>query len=261
MEEETKKRESSQKLKVVLNGKTIFYSISKKTYLEALKNIGIDKLLHINLEIGHLPIISKEIYPKYAKYMEPIGNGYYVNTLGNTSNKYIQLKSIASQLGLDMQVLLVSEQKGKVTRRESFTVDKIYVYLPNNIVINEETPNLTFIECIKKVSVSKVEKLGLKTGSNDLIVASKDVNSHRLQVEIEKGKWVNMPGNLKDKVKILKVIGILLHTDWIVEYSSVTLKNNEGRYDIKSYEISNYPFEKISSDKSLYTNGNKGKAG
>ena len=70
MEEGTGIRSRSQKklIKVTFaDGTTICYSSATTTFVEALRKIGVDKLQAIDLEIGHLPMISREKYKKYEK--------------------------------------------------------------------------------------------------------------------------------------------------------------------------------------------------
>lgn len=62
------------------DGTVICYSNATTTFIEALKKIGVDKLKDIDLEIGHLPMISKECHEKFKDYMKPLEGGWYVNT-------------------------------------------------------------------------------------------------------------------------------------------------------------------------------------
>lgn len=88
----------------------IFHHTSESTYLEVLKLIGGERLSKVALEISHLPVFAKEPYPQFAKYMKSIGHGWFVNTIGGTSNKYLQLNVINDKLHLGMKVKLVPEE-------------------------------------------------------------------------------------------------------------------------------------------------------
>lgn len=88
----------------------IFHHTTESTYLEVLKLIGGERLSKVALEISHLPVFTKEPYPQFAKYMKFIGHGWFVNTIGGTSNKYLQLNTINDKLHLGMKVKLVPEE-------------------------------------------------------------------------------------------------------------------------------------------------------
>ena len=88
----------------------IFHHTTESTYLEVLKLIGGERLSKVALEISHLPVFTKEPYPQFAKYMKSIGHGWFVNTIGGTSNKYLQLNTINDKLHLGMKVKLVPEE-------------------------------------------------------------------------------------------------------------------------------------------------------
>ena len=64
-------RASRQHIRVTFpDGKEFCYNNTTSTMIAALKYIGADYFPKITLEVCHLPILSKTIYPKYAKYMK-----------------------------------------------------------------------------------------------------------------------------------------------------------------------------------------------
>ena len=77
MEDEIKRTRAKKKyLRVTSpNGNMICYKNATSTMIAALKKIGVDKFPLIKLELCHLPLLSKEIYPKYKKDMKPICEG------------------------------------------------------------------------------------------------------------------------------------------------------------------------------------------
>ena len=86
------------------NGKIICFKNVTITFIETLKEIGSYYFPKINLEMGHLPILSKSVYLKYSDYMKEVCDGWYVNTQSDTRQKFMQILSIRNQLGLDFKI-------------------------------------------------------------------------------------------------------------------------------------------------------------
>ena len=211
MEEESKLRQRSvaKKLRVCFpDGTVICYSSVKETFVQTLMKIGTDKLQQINLEIGHLSIFSKEIYPKYKKWMEPLGNGWYVNTQSDTDQKYRQLYTIGQQLGLDLQIDMSADIKGERVHRGTKNIAVLEVTFEDGTVIAEENPADTFMQCIWKIGIEDIQRKNIQHGGNPLITNSLQF---RGQVQIDVDKWLIIPGPTKMKVKVLKVIGAMLN--------------------------------------------------
>ena len=74
MDEEVKRSRAKKKLLRVTfpNGKVICYNNATSTMIAVLNEIGEDLFSSIKLEMCHLPLLSKEIYPKYQKDMKPV---------------------------------------------------------------------------------------------------------------------------------------------------------------------------------------------
>ena len=88
-------REKNKILKVTFtDGIVICYKKTSATFIETLRRIGVEKLQQVDLRLCHLPLISKEIYPKYEQWMKPLDDGWYVNTQSTSEQKYLQLNSI-----------------------------------------------------------------------------------------------------------------------------------------------------------------------
>lgn len=51
------------------NGEVICYNNATATMIAVLNRIGEEKFPLISLEMCHLPLVSREIYPKYKEYM------------------------------------------------------------------------------------------------------------------------------------------------------------------------------------------------
>lgn len=105
MDEPRKGRAKSKKLRVRFpDGVEYCYSSSKETFIKTLRKIGGAKLSRVKLEVCHLPMFSKEVYERYQDFMEPIGDGWYVNTQGDSYTKFMQLKVINEQLNLGLMI-------------------------------------------------------------------------------------------------------------------------------------------------------------
>ena len=181
------------------SGKTICYANVTDTMIAVLCEIGSERFQDISLEMCHLPLLSKEIYPKYREWMKPVCDGWYVNAQSNTDQKYLQLTSISDSLGLGLIIRIGEEletqenpNKGKTTRPKG----KLLVKFPDGTsIIN--TPSDSFIQSICKI--------GIEYGGNDLI--SQFQKSNR-QIQISERRWITVPNTIKDKVKILRVIAL-----------------------------------------------------
>lgn len=99
--EKVRSRAKNKLLRVTFpDGEVLCYNNATSTMLATLNKIGSDKFPAINMELCHLPLLSKEIYPQYKRWMKPLCDGWYLNAQSNTDNKYMQLRTINDQLDL-----------------------------------------------------------------------------------------------------------------------------------------------------------------
>lgn len=223
MDEPKRGRAKPQKLRVTFPDGTIYcYSSVKETFLATLRKIGADKLSRVKLEVCHLPMFSQTVYELYKDFMEPIGDGWYVNTQGSTYNRYSQLVSINNQLGLDLTIDLSPDIKGEKISRGSRGLSVLEVIFPDHTTIGEENTAETFMQCIWHIGIDRVKKLNLKQGGRDLITSS---NLYKGQVQIDENRWLIIPAALKDKVKILRVISAMLH----IKMDITSFSTNESK--------------------------------
>ncbi|MCI1684357.1 MAG: hypothetical protein LKI87_02290 [Prevotella sp.] len=216
MDESRRERAASKKLRVVFpDGDVICYTSATETFVETLKKIGPDALEKVKMVVCHLPMISREVYPRFKEYMRPIGGGWYVNTQGDTANKYMQLASIAQQLGLELTIDVSSDFKGQRVHRGSKGMPILEVTFPDGTTIGDASTLDTFLQCVWKIGIDKVERLKLEYGGKPVITTDKEFNG---QIQVDNNKWLLVPGSTKDKVKLLKVINIMLHLQLKVFY-------------------------------------------
>lgn len=163
MDEEVKRSRAKKKLLRVTfpNGKVICYNNATSTMIAALNEIGEDRFSSIKLELCHLPLLSKEIYPKYQKDMKPICEGWYLNAQSNSDTKFLQLKAINEQLELGLKIELGSDfetvedpEKERKTRGR----DKLLVKMPDGEFIANDSALETFLEVIWNLGIEDIRK-------------------------------------------------------------------------------------------------------
>ena len=216
MEERLREREKPQKLRVIFpDGETLCFTSSKETFVQTLRRISIDRLSTVDIMADGAPMITKTIIPKHQKYMESLGDGWYVNIGGSTHTKYMRLKSISEKLNLGLIIDKSDDFKGEKVSRGSKGVSFLQVSFPDGTVIGESNTTETFFETIIKIGIERVEKLNLIYNKKNLITSSQQYNS---QVQIAKDKWLVIPASTKDKVKMLNVMNVVLHLGLKIEY-------------------------------------------
>lgn len=213
MDEDVKRSRAKKKLLRVTfpNGKVICYNNATSTMIAVLNEIGKDLFSSIKLEMCHLPLLSKEIYPKYQKDMKPICEGWYLNAQSNSDTKFLQLMSINDQLHLGLKIELGAgfdtvEDPGKEKRTRSR--DKLLVKMPDGEYIANNSALETFLEVVWKLGIEDIRKKELPWCGNPLITSKKMVYN---QIQIDSDRWIIVPNSTKEKVKLLRVIGAMLH--------------------------------------------------
>lgn len=213
MEDGIRRERSKRKLiRVTMpNGKVVCYKNVTDTVLETLRLLGEDTISKITLQLCNLPIVSKEIYPKYKEYMKPIGNGWYFNSQSNSDSKYLQLKAINDQMGLGLKIELGTDfetqektDKGKRIRSK----DKLLVKFPDGEYFANDSAIDTYLEVIWHIGIDALMRKGLSWGDKPLITTAKLFNT---QVQVDRNRWIIVPNTTRDKVKLLRVIGAMMH--------------------------------------------------
>lgn len=213
MEDEIKRSRAKKKyLKVTFpNGKEICYKNATATMIAALNMIGKNKFPLIKMELCHLPLLSREVYPKYKKDMKPICNGWYLNAQSNSDSKFLQLKAINDQLGLGLKIELGEDfetQEEPYKGKRSKTKNKLLVKMPDGEYIANDSALDTFLETVWQLGIEEIRKKELSWGTNPLITRTKISNN---QVQVDRDRWITVPNATRDKVKLLRVIGAMLH--------------------------------------------------
>lgn len=213
MEEEIKRPRAKKKLLRVTfpNGKVICYKNATSTMIAVLNEIGEEKFPSIKLELCHLPLLSREIYPRYKKDMKPICEGWYLNAQTNSDGKFLQLKAINDQLDLGLKIETgtgFETQEEPDKERRSKSKDKLLIKMPDGEYIANDSALDTFLEVVWQLGIEDIRKKDLSWGGNPLVTNKKIAKN---QVQVDSNRWIIVPNTTKDKVKLLRVIGAMLH--------------------------------------------------
>lgn len=211
MEEVKRDRARRKLLRVTFpNGKVLCYKSTTDTMIATMQELGDDVIANIKLQSCHLPLISKEIYPKYKEWMKPVCNGWYLNTQSNSDTKFLQLNAINEQLSLGLKIELGEDfiaQDNPNKEKRTRTKGEILVKLPDGQCFANNSITNTFLELIREIGIDKIKQKELTWCGKPLITTSKMFNG---QVRIDNERWIIVPNTTKDKVKLLRVIGAML---------------------------------------------------
>ena len=211
MEEVKRDRARRKLLRVTFpNGKVLCYKSTTKTMIATMQELGDGVIANIKLLSCHLPLLSKEIYPKYKEWMKPVCNGWYLNTQSNSDTKFLQLNAINEQLSLGLKIELGEDfvaQDNPNKEKRTRTKGEILVKLPDGQCFANNSITNTFLEVIREIGIDKIKQKELTWCGKPLITTSKMFNG---QVQIDNERWFIVPNTTKDKVKLLRVIGAML---------------------------------------------------
>ena len=204
MEENLRQRATKKLLRVTMpDGTVICHKSATMTMIDALVAIGSENFHKITTENCHLPLLSKEIYPKYKDWMKPVCDGWYINAQSDTGQKYMQLISIKTQLGIAMEVEMGSDfitSDAKVVQKSKKAGDKLLVKFPNGEYAAGENPIDTLIDAIWQIGPENIRRKELMFKGKPIITLSKEYNGqvqvgriYGLQFQINKRKIQDAP--------------------------------------------------------------------
>lgn len=102
---------SRQKIKVTFpDGRTIQPNKVLETLVEVVKYAGPERVRDLGIIVCADNLVLKTPKPRYEKPCKPVGNGWFVNTCSDTPTKYEQIKQISDELGLNLQVEIISSE-------------------------------------------------------------------------------------------------------------------------------------------------------
>lgn len=201
-------RERAQKklIRVTFADNTVICcSSATQTLIKTLKKIGADKFKDIDLEIGHLPLISRVRHEKFKDYMKLIEEDWYVNTQSDSDQKYMQLISIRNSLNMDYTVEIGSDidpiAPTKTSPRKA--KEDLLVKFPDGEFISGQSPKDAYIQSLRKIGLETIRQKCIEVFGKECVTR---FNKYQHQVEVEKGIWVTIPNQTKDKKKALEII-------------------------------------------------------
>lgn len=216
VEDKLRKRAKGKLIRVTFpSGKVVCYRNVTNTFVGVLREIGPERFPEINLELRHLPLLSRYVYPEFKEWMKPLGNGWYLNGQSNTDQKYMQLRSISLSLGLDLKIELGDDfetQEDPYKARRGRPKVNLKVMFPDGEVIVNSSPIVTFTRAISKIGVDGIMRKKLKWGSSLLVT---DHESSKRQIEVAPNRWVTVPNTTKGKIKVLRVVAAFMHVNLI----------------------------------------------
>lgn len=212
MENESfRQRSRNKQLRVTLpDGRVICHKSVTMTFVEALAALNSSLYGSVQLENCHLPILSQDIYPRFEAWMKPVKDGWYVNTQSDTDQKYLQLKSIAKQLKVNMEVEVGTDfitSDVKVAQRSKSRDKKLLVKFPDGEYVGGENPIDTFLQTVWKIGVEELRRKGLEYKGKPLITVTKQYNG---QIQVDANRWLTIPPQTKDKYMMLRVIDSMM---------------------------------------------------
>ena len=194
-------------IRVTLPDKRILcFKRAVDTFLETLRTLSPEQLSPINLVRRHLPLVSRECYAIFGKDMKLIKDGWYVNTQSDTTEKYLELRSIVEQLNLDYIVEIGydfvptsgSRPRGPRKPKTNFSVD-----LPDGTLIHGDNARETYLEVIRTIGPEKLFYRNASFLGREIITRHLKFPN---QEELEKGVWVTVPTTTDEKMKALEAI-------------------------------------------------------
>lgn len=204
-------REKNKILKVTFtDGIVICYKKTSATFIETLRRIGVEKLQQVDLKLCHLPLISKEIYPKYEQWMKPLDEGWYVNTQSTSEQKYLQLNSIVRQLKLDIKLEIGADivpSSVKSFQKSRNRKGALLIKKPDGQYIGGDSATEVYIETLKWIGLDMLKRKDIELEGKKVVTP---YQLYKSQQEVEKGSWLTIPSDTNKKVKSLRVLTAIL---------------------------------------------------
>lgn len=188
------------------DGTVLCYKNVTMTFVEALRKIGVDKLQNVHLDIYKRPIITREIYEGFEADIKPLDNGWYVFACGDSTEKYLRLTTIISQLQLEGITVEIgtdfetSNIKGFSKARKK--VGGLLIQFADGEFVGGESPKDSYIQALTKIGLDIIYYKGFEDRGEELVTR---YNKYKGQVQ-SGGKWITVPGQTKDKIRVLERI-------------------------------------------------------
>ena len=97
VDDKVRARGKKQRLKVTFSDGVVICDVNATTtMIQVIEKLGIGRVASLGMEVCHVPLVSREIVPRYAAWTKEIREGWYLMAQSDTRQKYMQMKSIIS---------------------------------------------------------------------------------------------------------------------------------------------------------------------
>lgn len=90
------------------------------------------------------------------------------------------------------------------------TIKKLVVKLSDGELIGKKKSTETYLEAVRRLGVENIYSKRIAWRGAPLITSRKIYDN---QVQVDKDRWITVPGLSKDMEKVLKIVGIFLRVD------------------------------------------------
>ena len=116
---------------------------------------------------------------------------------------------IDSQLKLGLKIEFeCGFETQDIEQKKHIITGNLLVKMPDGEYIGNESSVDTFTEAIWKLGIDEIMRIGLTWSDRQLITKNKMYDN---QVQIDTDRWLVVPMYNKEKLKLLRVIGAMLH--------------------------------------------------
>lgn len=217
---DTRQRAKRQRIKVTFaDGTELCDANATTTMIQTIEKIGVGRVATLGMEACHIPLVAQEINPKYASWTKSMSNGWYLMAQSDTKQKYMQLKSIVTQLSIEATIELgdfdalsatSNTRKGDTRKKKAL----LSVTFPDGTILQGKNPLQTYVMTINFIGLERIKKTNIMIGGTPFTTYHKKYNG---QVELDSGEWLTVPVTVKDKYKVLRVISSLTHEPFEVK--------------------------------------------
>lgn len=132
--------------------------------------------------------------------------GWWVNTQSDSSQKYLQLRSVKTKLGLDYEVQLAEEfgEYSDALEKKTRKQDLIFVYFNENEFIHAPFNEDVFVKTIERIGAERIMQRCLEFLGKDIVTRYNKYPKQRKLVDCR--LWVTIPATSKDMRRALEYI-------------------------------------------------------
>ena len=159
--------------------------------------------------------------------MMPLTDGWWVNTQSDSSQKYLQLRSVKTKLGLEYDVQLAEEfdEYNEAATQKSRKQDLICVYYGEDEFIHAAHNEDVFVKTIERIGAERILYKSIEFLGKETVTR---YNKYPKQRKLDCGLWVTIPNSSKDMRRALEYINEKLKIGLRVSsLSELTEKINE----------------------------------